>query len=68
MLLSDFTWVLLLIFSFIQTQQYEEEKRTLNREIIVLNNHLMEAKITIKKLREDNVSFIIINYIFNSGN
>ncbi|XP_027015594.1 brain-enriched guanylate kinase-associated protein isoform X1 [Tachysurus fulvidraco] len=35
-------------------QQYEEEKRTLSREIIVLNNHLMEAKITIKKLREDN--------------
>ncbi|XP_026781774.1 brain-enriched guanylate kinase-associated protein isoform X2 [Pangasianodon hypophthalmus] len=37
-----------------KTQQYEEEKRTLSREIIVLNNHLMEAKITIKKLREDN--------------
>ncbi|KAK3537847.1 hypothetical protein QTP70_019852 [Hemibagrus guttatus] len=37
-----------------KTQQYEEEKRTLSREIIVLNNHLTEAKITIKKLREDN--------------
>ncbi|XP_017569325.2 brain-enriched guanylate kinase-associated protein [Pygocentrus nattereri] len=36
------------------TQQYEEEKRELSREIIVLNNHLMEAKITIEKLREDN--------------
>uniref|UniRef100_A0A3B4A8R6 Uncharacterized protein n=1 Tax=Periophthalmus magnuspinnatus TaxID=409849 RepID=A0A3B4A8R6_9GOBI len=30
------------------------EKRALSREIIVLNNHLMEAKITINKLREDN--------------
>ncbi|KAL7873545.1 hypothetical protein AOLI_G00126160 [Acnodon oligacanthus] len=37
------------------TQQYEEEKRALSREIIVLNNHLMEAKITIEKLREDNL-------------
>ncbi|XP_026881654.2 brain-enriched guanylate kinase-associated protein isoform X2 [Electrophorus electricus] len=36
------------------TQQHEEEKRALGREIIVLNNHLMEAKITIEKLREDN--------------
>ncbi|XP_030644867.1 brain-enriched guanylate kinase-associated protein [Chanos chanos] len=35
-------------------QQHEEEKRVLSREIIVLNNHLMEAKITIEKLREDN--------------
>ncbi|KAI4882139.1 hypothetical protein NFI96_016957 [Prochilodus magdalenae] len=35
------------------TEQYEEEKRALNREIIILNNHLMEAKITIEKLRED---------------
>ncbi|KAM9466265.1 brain-enriched guanylate kinase-associated protein [Clarias gariepinus] len=37
-----------------QTQQYEEEKRTLRQELIVLNNHLTEAKVTIKKLREDN--------------
>ncbi|KAI5610771.1 brain-enriched guanylate kinase-associated protein isoform X1, partial [Silurus asotus] len=37
-----------------KTQQYEEEKRTLSREIVVLNSHLMEAKITIKKLKEDN--------------
>ncbi|XP_034432236.1 brain-enriched guanylate kinase-associated protein isoform X2 [Hippoglossus hippoglossus] len=36
------------------TQHHEEEKRALSREIIVLNNHLMEAKITINKLREDN--------------
>ncbi|XP_076835311.1 brain-enriched guanylate kinase-associated protein isoform X2 [Brachyhypopomus gauderio] len=36
------------------TQQHEDEKRALSREIIVLNNHLMEAKITIEKLREDN--------------
>ncbi|KAL2098690.1 hypothetical protein ACEWY4_005170 [Coilia grayii] len=35
-------------------QHHEEEKRALSREIIVLNNHLMEAKITIEKLREDN--------------
>ncbi|KAM4624995.1 brain-enriched guanylate kinase-associated protein [Polymixia lowei] len=36
------------------SQHHEEEKRALSREIIVLNNHLMEAKITIDKLREDN--------------
>ncbi|XP_036398697.1 brain-enriched guanylate kinase-associated protein isoform X1 [Megalops cyprinoides] len=36
------------------SQHHEEEKRALSREIIVLNNHLMEAKITIEKLREDN--------------
>ncbi|XP_072544999.1 brain-enriched guanylate kinase-associated protein [Salminus brasiliensis] len=37
-----------------KTQLYEEEKRTLNQEIIKLNNHLMEANITIEKLRNDN--------------
>uniref|UniRef100_A0AAY4DLZ8 Brain-enriched guanylate kinase-associated protein n=1 Tax=Denticeps clupeoides TaxID=299321 RepID=A0AAY4DLZ8_9TELE len=36
------------------TQHHEEEKRALSREIIVLNNHLMETKLTIKKLRDDN--------------
>ncbi|XP_072313975.1 brain-enriched guanylate kinase-associated protein-like isoform X2 [Eucyclogobius newberryi] len=36
------------------SQLHEEEKRALSREVIVLNNHLMEAKITINKLREDN--------------
>ncbi|KAF0044287.1 hypothetical protein F2P81_003445 [Scophthalmus maximus] len=36
------------------SQHHDEEKRALSREIIVLNNHLMEAKITINKLREDN--------------
>ncbi|XP_072221694.1 brain-enriched guanylate kinase-associated protein [Leuresthes tenuis] len=36
------------------SQLHEEEKRALSREIIVLNNHLMEAKININKLREDN--------------
>ncbi|XP_056152302.1 brain-enriched guanylate kinase-associated protein [Lampris incognitus] len=36
------------------SQHHEEEKRALSREIIVLNNHLMEAKITIDKLRGDN--------------
>ncbi|XP_053701980.1 uncharacterized protein LOC128747818 isoform X1 [Synchiropus splendidus] len=39
------------------SQHHEEEKRALSREIIVLNNHLMEAKITINKLREDNDVF-----------
>uniref|UniRef100_A0A8C1YFB8 Brain-enriched guanylate kinase-associated protein n=1 Tax=Cyprinus carpio TaxID=7962 RepID=A0A8C1YFB8_CYPCA len=36
------------------TQRHEEEKRSLNREILTLKNHLMEDKITIQKLREDN--------------
>ncbi|XP_040055148.1 brain-enriched guanylate kinase-associated protein isoform X3 [Gasterosteus aculeatus] len=36
------------------SQHHEEEKRALGREIIVLNNHLMDAKITINKLTEDN--------------
>ncbi|TNM95349.1 hypothetical protein fugu_016432 [Takifugu bimaculatus] len=36
------------------SHHHEEEKRALRGEIIVLNNHLMEAKITINKLREDN--------------
>ncbi|CAL8285065.1 unnamed protein product [Lota lota] len=35
-------------------QHHEEENRALSREIIVLNNHLMEAKITLDELREDN--------------
>ncbi|XP_051501937.1 brain-enriched guanylate kinase-associated protein-like [Myxocyprinus asiaticus] len=35
-------------------EHHEEEKRALSREIVVLKNHLMEAKITIQKLREDN--------------
>ncbi|CAB1334898.1 unnamed protein product [Coregonus sp. 'balchen'] len=38
----------------IASQHHEDEKRELSREIIVLNNHLLEAKITIEKLREDN--------------
>uniref|UniRef100_A0A8C3AB80 Si:dkey-174m14.3 n=1 Tax=Cyclopterus lumpus TaxID=8103 RepID=A0A8C3AB80_CYCLU len=37
------------------TQHHDDEKRALSREIIVLNNHLMEAKLTIEKLQEDNV-------------
>ncbi|KAL0969609.1 hypothetical protein UPYG_G00229750 [Umbra pygmaea] len=36
------------------SQHHEDEKRALSREIIVLNNHLVEAKITIEKLKEDN--------------
>uniref|UniRef100_A0A674A4X0 Brain-enriched guanylate kinase-associated protein-like n=1 Tax=Salmo trutta TaxID=8032 RepID=A0A674A4X0_SALTR len=36
------------------SQHHDDEKRALSREIIVLNNHLLEAKITIEKLREDN--------------
>lgn len=43
-----------LLFVF-QTQRYEEEKRSLSREIVTLNKHLMDAKITIQKLRSDNV-------------
>lgn len=38
-----------------QSQHHDDEKRALSREIIVLNNHLMEAKLTIEKLQEDNV-------------
>lgn len=40
----------------LQSQHHDDEKRALSREIIVLNNHLMEAKLTIEKLQEDNVS------------
>lgn len=47
---------LIALFSILQAHHHEEEKRALRGEIIVLNNHLMEAKITINKLREDNVS------------
>ncbi|XP_057679349.1 brain-enriched guanylate kinase-associated protein isoform X1 [Corythoichthys intestinalis] len=36
------------------SQHHDDEKRALSREIIVLNNHLMEAKLTIDKLQEDN--------------
>nr|XP_029504259.1 brain-enriched guanylate kinase-associated protein-like [Oncorhynchus nerka] len=36
------------------SQHHDNEKRALSREIIVLNNHLMEAKLTIEKLQEDN--------------
>uniref|UniRef100_A0A9J8BMR5 Brain-enriched guanylate kinase-associated protein n=2 Tax=Cyprinus carpio TaxID=7962 RepID=A0A9J8BMR5_CYPCA len=36
------------------TQHHEEEKRLRSREIVTLKNHLMEAKIFIQKLREDN--------------
>ncbi|XP_016523903.1 brain-enriched guanylate kinase-associated protein isoform X2 [Poecilia formosa] len=38
----------------IHRDHHEDEKRALSREIIVLNNHLMEAKLTIEKLQEDN--------------
>ena len=41
---------------FPQSQHHDDEKRVLSREIIVLNNHLMEAKLTIEKLQDDNVS------------
>ncbi|XP_041131163.1 brain-enriched guanylate kinase-associated protein-like isoform X3 [Polyodon spathula] len=37
------------------SQRDDDDKRALSHEIIVLNNHLMEAKITIDKLREDNL-------------
>ncbi|KAM4853715.1 brain-enriched guanylate kinase-associated protein isoform 2-T2 [Thomomys bottae] len=35
-------------------QHYEEEKRALSHEIVALNSHLLEAKVTINKLSEDN--------------
>ncbi|XP_052040992.1 brain-enriched guanylate kinase-associated protein isoform X2 [Apodemus sylvaticus] len=35
-------------------QHYEEEKRAMSHEIVALNSHLMEAKVTIDKLSEDN--------------
>lgn len=40
----------------LQGQHYEEEKRALSHEIVALNSHLLEAKVTIDKLSEDNVS------------
>lgn len=51
-------WQLSISLSFqygYQSQHHDDEKRALSREIIVLNNHLMEAKLTIEKLQEDNV-------------
>ncbi|KAK7907656.1 hypothetical protein WMY93_016268 [Mugilogobius chulae] len=36
------------------SQHHDDEKRALSREIIVLNNRLVEAKLTIEKLQEDN--------------
>nr|KAF6386104.1 brain enriched guanylate kinase associated [Myotis myotis] len=35
-------------------KHYDEEKRALSHEIVALNNHLLEAKMTIDKLAEDN--------------
>ncbi|XP_005877954.1 PREDICTED: brain-enriched guanylate kinase-associated protein [Myotis brandtii] len=35
-------------------KHYDEEKRALSHEIVALNNHLLEAKMTIDKLNEDN--------------
>ncbi|KAI7805038.1 brain-enriched guanylate kinase-associated protein-like, partial [Triplophysa rosa] len=36
------------------TKLHEEETRSLNREILVLKNHLIDANVTIHKLQEDN--------------
>uniref|UniRef100_A0ABK0L4Z5 Brain-enriched guanylate kinase-associated n=3 Tax=Rattus norvegicus TaxID=10116 RepID=A0ABK0L4Z5_RAT len=36
-------------------QHYEEEKRAMSHEIVALNSHLLEAKVTIDKLSEDNL-------------
>ncbi|XP_073784060.1 brain-enriched guanylate kinase-associated protein isoform X3 [Danio rerio] len=47
-------WVMMRIIMLNTTQRYEDEKRSLNGEILTLNSRLMEAKITIQKLREDN--------------
>ncbi|XP_029806753.1 brain-enriched guanylate kinase-associated protein [Suricata suricatta] len=38
-------------------QHYEEEKRALSHEIVALNSHLLEAKVTIDKLSEDNALY-----------
>ncbi|GAB1297788.1 Brain-enriched guanylate kinase-associated protein [Apodemus speciosus] len=35
-------------------QHYEEEKRAMSHEIVALNSHLLDAKVTIDKLSEDN--------------
>lgn len=43
-------------FPTAQGQHYEEEKRAMSHEIVALNSHLLEAKVTIDKLSEDNVS------------
>uniref|UniRef100_A0A8C6TV02 Si:dkey-174m14.3 n=1 Tax=Neogobius melanostomus TaxID=47308 RepID=A0A8C6TV02_9GOBI len=43
-----------LMYCFFQSQHHDDEKRALSREIIVLNNRLVEAKLTIEKLQEDN--------------
>jgi hypothetical protein len=45
-------------FSTAQGQHYEEEKRAMSHEIVALNSHLLEAKVTIDKLSEDNVSAV----------
>lgn len=47
--------IVVVLLSRHQSQHHEDEKRALSREIVVLNNHLMEAKLTIDKLQEDNV-------------
>ncbi|KAA0711592.1 Brain-enriched guanylate kinase-associated protein [Triplophysa tibetana] len=39
------------------TKLHEEERRSLNREILVLKNHLIDADITIHQLQEDNVLY-----------
>ncbi|CAL9692693.1 unnamed protein product [Knipowitschia caucasica] len=36
------------------SQHHDDEKRALSREIIVLNNRLVEAKLSIDKLQDDN--------------
>lgn len=45
-------------FPTAQGQHYEEEKRAMSHEIVALNSHLLEAKVTIDKLSEDNVSAV----------
>lgn len=54
--IREITVIFKLLFCCCQSQHHDDEKRALSREIIVLNNHLMEAKLTIEKLQEDNVS------------
>nr|XP_012602567.1 brain-enriched guanylate kinase-associated protein isoform X2 [Microcebus murinus] len=39
---------------YLMRKRHEEEKRALNHEIMTLKDHLLEAKITIQKLSEEN--------------
>lgn len=54
-------------FPTAQGQHYEEEKRAMSHEIVALNSHLLEAKVTIDKLSEDNVSAVDMWQMLSGG-